>query len=63
MPQHVPSEGSEVPEKIRIADRWRQLGEYFQARAPELFERVCAMIEASIPDEDEEKITNGYYPA
>jgi hypothetical protein len=57
----IPPEGSGVPEKIQIADRWRQLGEYLHERAPEVFESVCRMLESSIPDENDEKITDGYY--
>lgn len=57
----IPPEGSGVPEKIKQAERWRLAGERLHALSPELFERVYNLLAISIPDENEEKITESYF--
>lgn len=57
----IPPECSGVPERIKLAERWRVAGERLHALSPELFERVYTLLALSaVTREDEEKITESY---
>jgi hypothetical protein len=60
----VPSASVEVPERIKLAERWRIAGEILARFAPEEFEALfCALVMTYTRDDDDlpDGITKSYF--
>lgn len=56
-----PARAQEIPESIRLAERWRLLGVALRQHAPEVFAKLFeTLVVSQSLDDDAEKITESY---